>query len=91
MTKDDDRLRGLCQLLVEFIVRDLKWDGDPDELLGDQPVQLPDILDSAALMELAAFVEDEFEVVVDDAEIDAITFGTVTGLATLVVAKQDAG
>lgn len=90
MTGDEARVLDLSQLLVEFITRDLKWDGDPDDLLGDRPVQLPEILDSAALMELAAFVEDEFGVSIGDAEIDANTFGTVAGLAALVVAKQDA-
>ena len=76
--------------LAEFIVNDLEYDGGREALLGEQPVNLPEILDSTDLLELASFLEDEFDVVIDDAEIVGDTFESVTALAELVVKKQDA-
>lgn len=79
---------SVATTLAEFIVEDLDWDGSKEELLSDQPVDLPAILDSTDLMELAGFLEDEFGVVIDDEEIVAETFASVRQLALFVVTKQ---
>jgi len=84
------RVDAVSRRLVEFIVDDLEWDGSREALLSDdQPVSLPEILDSTDLLELASFLEDEFGVVIDDADIVGDTFESVAALAALVLEKQD--
>lgn len=83
------RVGTVSQRLADFIIDDLDWDGERAALLGEDPVSLPEILDSTDLLELASFLEDEFGVVIDDAEIVGDTFESVAALAALVVRKQD--
>jgi acyl carrier protein len=77
--------------LCQFIVGDLQWKGSPADLMGDSPVALPHILDSAELLELITFIEDEFEIEVDDEEIEPSVFETVADVAKLIEAKAAAG
>jgi hypothetical protein len=72
---------------VTFVIDDLDWEGTPEELRGPGAARLPAVLDSQDLMELAAFVETEFDVEIDDAEINADNFGTLAALTDFVVAK----
>ena len=71
-----------------FIVEELNWEGTTEQLLGSQPVELPSVLDSADLLELAGFLEDEFGVVIEDEEIVAENFATLRRLSELIVGKE---
>jgi acyl carrier protein len=77
--------------LCQFIVGDLQWKGSAADLMGDSPVALPHILDSAELLELITYIEDEFEIEVDDEEIEPRSFETVADVAKLIEAKAAAG
>jgi len=83
-----ERVATVSGELAEFIVNDLNWDGTTADLLSDDPVQLPAVLDSSDLLELAGFLEDTYGISIDDEEIVAETFATVTQVAQFVVAKQ---
>lgn len=83
-----ERIDAVSDQLADFIVNDLDWDGTREDLLGSEPVELPSILDSSDLLELAGFLEDKFGIIIDDEEIVAETFASVRLLAELVVAKQ---
>jgi acyl carrier protein len=83
------RRDSVARALAEFIVTGLGWDGDTRALLEQDAVRLPEILDSAQLLELAGYLEDEFGVVVEDEEITAERFRSVHELAEAVVTKQD--
>jgi acyl carrier protein len=85
----DSRVDLVSSRIAHFIVDDLQWEGTVDQLLGVSPVELPGVLDSADLLELAGFLEDEFDVVIEDEEIVAENFATLRKLGELVVAKQD--
>jgi len=75
--------------IASFIVDDLQWDGTKQELLApEDPVELPFILDSTDLLELAGFLEDAFGIMIDDEEIVADNFANVHRLATLIVEKK---
>ena len=78
----------IAESVAAFIVNDLTWDGTVEDLLGASPVNLPSILDSADLLELAGFLEDSFGVVIEDEEIDADNFSSVMQLAELVADKE---
>lgn len=82
-----DRADTVGGELAEFIVNELNWDGTKEELLAGR-VELSSILDSTELLELAGFLEDQFNVVIDDSEIVAETFASVSQLAEFVVSKQ---
>ncbi len=68
-----------------------------DELLSGTDGSLQDdtplwggLLDSIALMQLIAFVEDRFHVEISDEELTAAELGTVARIATLVDRKAAA-
>lgn len=50
--------------------------------------ELPE-LDSFAVVELAAALEDRFEITIDDADFTGETFETVGSLANFIVSAQD--
>lgn len=90
MTSQTERIETVSVAIADFIVDDL----DREELTKEQllsptePTDLPAILDSADLLELAGFIEDTYDVIVDDDEIVAETFATVRQVAKFVVQKQ---
>jgi len=73
--------------LCDFIVRNLEWEGTAEELVGDSPLLLPEVLDSEELFSMVTFVEDEFGIEVDDEEITAESLRTVADVARLVESK----
>lgn len=70
--------------IADFIVDVLEYPGPATDLLGRDPVQLPEAIDSAALMELATFVEDDFNVRIHDDELVPENFATVADLVRLL-------
>lgn len=70
--------------IAEFVVRDLEYPGRPADLLGPGAVRLPEAIDSAALLELVAFVEDAFHVTIEDDEILPETLATVSDIVRLL-------
>jgi acyl carrier protein len=86
-----DQVEAMSDHIATFIVSGLRWEGTKQELLAAaDPVELPAVLDSSDLLELAGHLEDAFGVVIDDEEILIDNFATVRHLAALVVNKQAA-
>jgi acyl carrier protein len=67
----------------EFIRRDILF-GEEDISLDDDSPLLEGVLDSMALMRLVAFIEEEFDIEVDDQEISTQNFRTIEDVARLV-------
>ncbi|QRN82213.1 hypothetical protein JR338_07115 [Chloroflexota bacterium] len=74
-----------------------------DSYLRDEVLQQPDrqidadealissgLIDSFSLVDVALFVEDNFNVHIDDTELNADTFDTLNQLADLIIERQDA-
>jgi acyl carrier protein len=80
----EDRISG-------FIIEELEWEGTRAQLVGPAPVRLPEILDSASLLELASIIESEFDIEIDDDEIVPENFDTVPKLGAVVRNKLAAG
>ena len=79
---------AVSEQIAAFIVQNLEWEGTEQELLApDDPVELPFVLDSADLLELAGYLEDAFGIMIADEELVADNFVTVRHLATLIVDK----
>lgn len=77
-----DRIRG-------YIAEEL-LDGAGRTFDEDTPL-LEGLLDSGALMRLVTFVEEEFQVSVDDGDVDATHFRTVRDIERFVESKLAQG
>jgi acyl carrier protein len=70
--------------IAHFIVDELEYGGPVTDLLGSEPVRLTEAIDSAALLELATFTEDEFDVQIRDEDIVPENFATVADVVALL-------
>ena len=61
----------------------------PDrEIKADEPLISGGMIDSFSLVDLALFIEENFNVRVDDTELNAETFDTLNELAVLVESRM---
>ena len=58
------------------------------ELGPDDPIISTGLIDSFHLVDLSVFIEEQFGVRIDDTELNAETFDSVTQLAKLIKNKQ---
>ena len=84
MSDIGDRIRG-------FITDEITYENsDTQELTDDTPL-LGGLIDSLGLMQLIAFLEEDFDVAIDDAEVTAENFRTVGDIERLVQQKVKVG
>ncbi|HEX9711073.1 MAG TPA: acyl carrier protein [Actinomycetota bacterium] len=74
-----ERIRG-------FICREILLEDESSALSDDTPL-LKGAMDSMGLMQLVAFLEEDFEIELDDEDIVIDNFGTVTDIERLIVEK----
>jgi acyl carrier protein len=72
----------------EYIQTELMM-GDDSSLRDDTPLW-GGVIDSVGLMQLITFIEERFEIEVDDDELTSAHFGTVGDIAALVDRKVTA-
>jgi acyl carrier protein len=78
----------LIQKLGEHIAKNIL--GQPNrQLKQDQPLISSGLIDSFSLVDLALYVEDTFNVHIDDSELNADTFDTLEGLAALIASRSN--
>ena len=58
------------------------------EIAADEALISSGLIDSFSLMDLALFVEDNFDVRIEDTELNADTFDTLEALAELIQSRQ---
>jgi acyl carrier protein len=58
------------------------------KITPEEPLISSGLIDSFSLMDLALFVEDTFGVRIEDTELNANTFDTLTQLAGLITARK---
>ena len=59
------------------------------KLLPDERLISSGIVDSFSLVDLAIFVEDTFNIHLDDTELNAQTFDNLSQLVTLIESRQE--
>lgn len=59
------------------------------ELLSDEPLLDSVLVDSEAIVDLLSFIEEEFDVELDDGDLDAENFESVAAIAKLVSGRAD--
>ncbi len=73
--------------LTEYLTKDiLKQPGR--ELQPDEALLTSGLINSFHLVDLALFVEDNFGVHIDNSELNASTFDSLSGLIALVQSRQ---
>ncbi len=58
------------------------------KISGDEPLISSGLVDSFSLMDLALFIEDTFNVRIEDTELNANTFDNLTGLTILIESRK---
>jgi acyl carrier protein len=58
------------------------------KISADEPLLSSGLIDSFSLMDLALFVEDTFGVRIEDTELNANTFDSLTQLAALIESRK---
>lgn len=57
-------------------------------IVADEPLISSGLIDSFSLMDVALYVEDTFGVRIEDTELNAETFDTLTQLAALIESRK---
>ena len=79
----DDIIDLLAEKITKTLLKDPKLKLDPSE-----PLISSGLLDSFNLVDLALIVEEEFGVRIEDFELNADTFDTLSDLAEIIAARQ---
>ncbi len=79
----DDIIDLLTEKITKTLLKDPKLKLDPSE-----PLISSGLLDSFNLVDLALIIEEEFGVRIEDFELNADTFDTLSDLAELIAERQ---
>jgi acyl carrier protein len=72
------------QKIKEFIVEEFMPDVPADELDDDFDLLTGGVVDSLGLLKVVAWLEDEFDIAVDDSELGPDSFRTVAAIKAYV-------
>ncbi len=78
------------EVLRDFILHELHWDGRSDQLTRDYPLIENHVVDSLGLFMLVSFVEDQFGIKVLDEDLVPENFGTIDAITRLIEKKRAA-
>ena len=71
----------------QFVVEELEFTGEPDELTDEFELLEEGVLDSLGIMALVEYLEAAFDIVIDEDDIVAERFETIASIAALADAK----
>jgi acyl carrier protein len=80
VTQSAERIR-------DFLVEEASWEGSRAELTDELPLIESHVLDSMMLLRLVEWLESDYGVSIDDAEIVPSNFGSIAQIARLVDSK----
>jgi acyl carrier protein len=79
-------LSDISDKIKKFIITELMFEDSAASLADDTPL-LDGVIDSLGLMQMISFIEEEFDVAIEDAEVTATNFRTVADIVRLVEQK----
>ena len=79
----DEIISTIKHFLTESILQQPERNIAPDE-----PLISSGLIDSFSLVDVALFVEDHFNVILENTELDGKTFDTLNELSTLIQQRQ---
>jgi acyl carrier protein len=74
------------QAIKDYVIEEFAPDVRADELDADLDLLKAGIIDSLGLLKLIAWIEDRFDVAVEDTALDPDNFRSVTAIETFVAA-----
>jgi acyl carrier protein len=77
-----------AQTVREYILKELRWKGSPEELTPDYPLLESGVIDSLGLMQVVELLETRCGVEIADNEIVPENFATLSAIENLVESKQ---
>ena len=77
----------MIEKLADYIKTEIMKQPDR-QIASDEALISGGLIDSFSLVDLALFVEESFNVVIDDTELNADTFDTSQQLADLIKSRQ---
>jgi acyl carrier protein len=77
-------MAGTSQRIRGFLVEELYWPRPMSELSDDLPLIAEHVIDSMGLLRLVAWLESEFSIDIQDADVVPANFGTIAAIAALV-------
>jgi acyl carrier protein len=75
--------------LRDFITGELGYTGPRDELTPERDLLDADVIDSIGVFKLVSFIEDRWDIEIDDDELVPENFATLDAMASLVRGRQD--
>jgi acyl carrier protein len=70
-----------------YIASELGWDKPASELTDDYELLEKDVVDSLGIFKIISFIEEEWDVEVEDDELVPENFETINSIAGLISAK----
>jgi acyl carrier protein len=67
-----------------FIVEELEWPGAAEDLTDDASLIEAGAIDSLTLLEVAHWVSDEFQITIDEMDVVAANFETLSAIEAFV-------
>lgn len=90
----DINIQDLKAVIVKdvrsFIAENLTFSDDPDELDAELSMLEADIIDSTSVLELVSYLEERFEIEIDDKEILPDNLDSLKRIAEFVAARLSA-
>jgi acyl carrier protein len=77
-----------AEQIRDFLVDEAHWEGSRAELTDDLPLIDNQVIDSMLLLRLVAWLESEYQIAIDDADVVPSNFGSIERIAQLIDAKQ---
>lgn len=73
--------------LTEYIASEIL--SQPGRVISaDEKLISSGLIDSLSLVDIALFVEEQFQVIIDDTELNADTFDTLAELEAIILSRQ---
>jgi acyl carrier protein len=78
-----------AEQIRDFLIDEANWDGPRAELTDDLPLIENRVIDSMLLLRLVAWLEAEYRVAIDDADVVPSNFGSIGQISRLLASKID--
>ena len=80
----NDIIPAISRYITSEILR------QPDrQLSSDEQLISSGMIDSLSLVDIAIFIEEQFQVTIDDTELNAETFDTLDELEAIILSRQE--
>ncbi len=81
MAQTEERVR-------DFLIEEASWDGARAELTDDLALIEQHVIDSMLLLRMVAWLESEYGITINDADVVPSNFGSIERIAQLVATKS---